>query len=141
MNKLYLLILLGLLSCSASREIAKEEVKIEQKQIEVEGKEYALSDIDFNYEDEELIVIDTVISVVKDSLTIEKPKIKVKVYKSKKKADIELITPTVFISIPDTTKTIVVKQEDNKSEFKFWGFMILGFLVLLAIVLFIWKSR
>lgn len=141
MNKIYLLILLGFISCSASKEILKEEIKIEQKEIEVEGKEYALADVDFNYEDDEIIVIDTVISVVKDSLTTDNQvKVKVKIKKVAKKADIEVVTPTIYVHSADTSKTVIVKEEPE-SMFKFWGYWILVFLFLVAIVLFLFKIR
>ena len=142
MNKIYLLILLGFISCSASKEILKEEIKIEQKEIEVEGKEYALTDLDFDYDLEEpILVIDTIIAETAPPGTSEtKVKVKIQVRKKEKKADIEVVTSPIFIKVADTTTTIVQRPE-RKSELKFWGYWLLGFLILLAIVLFIWKSK
>jgi len=137
MKFVYLALLL-LLSCSAQKEI----VKVQERQIEIEGKEYALTDLDFDYDLEEpILVIDTTIAenTVAGSQASE-VKVKISVRKKEKKADIEVVTSPIFIKVADTTTTIVTRPEP-KSEFKFWGYMILGFLVLLAIVLFIWKSR
>ncbi len=136
--KFVYLALLFLLSCSAQKEI----VKVQERQIEIEGKEYALTDLDFDYDLEEpILVIDTTIAenTVAGSQTSE-VKVKISVRKKEKKADIEVVTSPIFIKVADTTTTIVQRPE-TKSEFKFWGFMILGFLVLLAIILFIWKSK
>jgi len=136
--KFVYLALLFLLSCSAQKEI----VKVQERQIEVEGKEYALTDLDFDYDLEEpILVIDTIIAETAPPGTSEtKVKVKIQVRKKEKKADIEVVTSPIFIKVADTTTTIVTRPE-TKSEFKFWGYWLLGFLILLAIVLFIWKSK
>lgn len=138
MRAVYLVILIALFSCSSQKEI----VKIQEKQIKVEGKEYALSDLDFDYEvDKPVLLIDTVLTESKPS-SVQDSKVKVKVQfrKKEKKADIQIITLPTYITSVDTTTTVVLKP-DAKSEFKFWGYWLLGFLILLAIVLFIWKSK
>ena len=136
--KFVYLALLFLLSCSAQKEI----VKIQEKQIKVEGKEYALSDLDFDYEvDEPVLLIDTVLTESKpNSIQDSKVKVKVQVRKKEKKADIQIITLPTYITSVDTTTTAVLKPE-AKSEFKFWGYWLLGFLILIAIILFLWKAK
>jgi len=135
--KFIYLALLFLLSCSAQKEI----VKVQERQIEIEGKEYALTDLDFDYDLEEpILVIDTIIAENTIKLSESKIKVKIQVRKKEKKADIEVVTLPTFIKIADTTTTIVTRPE-TKSEFKFWGYWLLGFLILIAIILFLWKAK
>lgn len=138
MRIMHLIMLISLFSCSAQKEI----VKIQEKQIKIEGKEYTLSDLDFDYEvDKPVLLIDTVLTESEPSSgQNHKLKVKMQVRKKEKKADIQIITLPTYITSVDTTTTVVL-EPDAKSEFKFWGYWLLGFLILLAIVLFIWKSK